>query len=160
MYHRTKLLTTNTLFALNLALLLLAVSAQAMTPAGTWITGQAEAVYFDTQNGIPLRVLSNHSSVKVAAVAAFRLDQNQSQTAVAGQQIIFIHKLTHLGNISDQFQITVTTENGISLNKLSVYEYHGVLPNQDTQPLNKTPALQPGESRAGSHRFCSIQCLH
>ena len=129
----------------GLWLMLLTVFAYAVTPAGAVIMAQAEVVFFDTGNGQPVTLLSNQSSLTVAPVAALALVQDQDQMATPGQQVFFIHRLAHHGNIPDRFKVAVVMADGRPLEKLGVYEYQGSLPSPDTPALKETRILKPGE---------------
>ncbi|MCW7553515.1 hypothetical protein NX722_12950 [Endozoicomonas gorgoniicola] len=130
---------------LALWLMLLATLAQALTPAGTVIMAQAEVVFFDTGSGQPVTLLSNQSALTVAPVAALALVQDQDQMATPGQQVFFIHRLAHRGNIPDRFKVAVVMADGRPLEKLGVYEYQGSLPSPDTPTLKETRILKPDE---------------
>ena len=141
----TKAANSTVVTLISLWLMMYALYAKAMTPAGTLIMAQAEATYFDTAKDEPVTVVSNQSWFTVAPVAAMELVQDQNQLVAPGQQVSFIHRLTHTGNTADAFQISAQMLEGQPLGNLKVYEYQGALPTPDTEPLTETRPLQPGE---------------
>ncbi len=136
--------------------LMAARMAFALAPAGTVILNQAEAVYFDTRSGEPVKVLSNQSTIQVAEVQALLLTQDQSNTVAPGQTVFFIHHLKNRGNSADRYQLAATACTGINnsekecqttdlLKIEGVFLYQGGLPAPGTEPLTETPLLEPGE---------------
>ncbi|WP_422447755.1 hypothetical protein [Endozoicomonas sp. ALB091] len=135
-----------TIALLTLLCLLAGFGAWAITPADTMILTQANASYFDTQNGTPAIAISNQSWVMVGAVHAFELKHDQNRSGIAGQQVYFVHRLTNLGNTADRYQLSFISARASGLTNLQVFEYRGALPAPGTPPLARTRTLQPGES--------------
>ncbi len=145
-------------FLLIMAMLCLvtARAACALAPAGAVILNQAEAAYFDTELGEPVKVLSNQSSVRVAAVYVPVLSQDQQVQTAPGTTVSFIHHVFNRGNITDSYRLAVTAcvageatcDVMGRVTILGVYPYDGRLPNQGALPVENTGMMGPGESRA------------
>ncbi len=136
----------NKLIVLLISLWWMVTCAQATSPSGIIITGQATAVYFDSGEGESVKVLSNQASVIAATVVAMTLEQYQAQSVAPGQPFYFIHRLTNKGNAPDRFQIELNQTEGLPIDNLNVYEYLGTLPAPGSDPITRTHRLQPGDS--------------
>ncbi len=129
--------------------------ACALAPAGAVILNQAEAAYFDTELGQPVKVLSNQSSVRVSAVYVPVLSQDQKVQTAPGTTISFIHHIFNRGNIADSYRLgvsacvtgSVSCDVAGRITVLGVFPYDEHLPNPEENPINSTGLLNPGESR-------------
>ncbi|GAA4651377.1 hypothetical protein GCM10023116_36610 [Kistimonas scapharcae] len=136
--------------------LVTARAACALAPAGTVILNQAEAAYFDTELGQPVKVLSNPSTVRVAAVHVPVLSQDQQVQTAPGTTVSFIHHVFNRGNIEDSYRLDVTAcvtgsascDVGGRITILGVFSYDDRLPTPEESPIHTTDMMKPGESRA------------
>jgi len=79
----------------------------AATGAGTSIVNQATLVYVDSFTGDRIEILSNTSSIDVAALRSFELTSSQEIDALAGDSVSFAHQLVNTGNVADTYQVFV-----------------------------------------------------
>jgi uncharacterized repeat protein (TIGR01451 family) len=128
---------------------ILSFQGYAATAAGTRITNQAEASYFDTGSGQVIRIVSNYATLVVAPLLAVQQDQDQSLAAGPGQMIYFPHTIVNTGNQPDAYLLTVsnqTGDNGDLLNLLIYLDENGDgLVNPGEQPITSTSQLQPNQ---------------
>ncbi len=121
----------------------------AATGAGTSIVNQATLIYIDAISGDEIQILSNTSSINVAALQSFELTSSQEIDAKAGDAVSFAHQLVNTGNVPDTYQVFVenSTDDASDLINLVLYideNENGVVdPNE---PAAGDPfTLQPDE---------------
>lgn len=87
---------------------LLAAQAQALTPAGTFITNQAAATY-DPINGVSKSV-SNTVTTRVQAICSVSLSPTgaTTQAGIAGETFFFQYTLTNSGNVTRDLPVSAT----------------------------------------------------
>jgi len=95
----------------------------AATGAGTSIVNQATLVYIDANSGDRVEILSNTSSINVAALQSFELTVSQEIDAKAGDAVSFAHQLVNTGNVADVYQVFVenSTDDTSDLVNLVLY---------------------------------------
>ncbi|MBU1722228.1 MAG: OmpA family protein [Gammaproteobacteria bacterium] len=128
---------------------LLIMPAQATTKAGTRITNQAEASYFDTESGQVINVLSNYATLVVGRYLGHEQTQDNTLPAVGGQPVYFPHVITNTGNVADAYSLLVDNlpdDNG-DLENLRIYldDNGDGQVNPGEQEIIQTSVLQPGQ---------------
>ncbi len=121
----------------------------AATSAGTNIVNQARLVYFDTFSGEQIEILSNTSSINVAALQSFELNSSQEIDAKAGDTVSFAHQLVNTGNVADTYQAFVenSTDDASDLVNLVLYidENENGVVDPDEQAAVEAFTLEPDE---------------
>lgn len=128
---------------------LLMMPAQAVTKAGTRITNQAEASYFDTGTGKVVTVLSNYATLVVGRYFGHDQNQDNTQPAVGGQPVYFPHVITNTGNMPDSYLLSARNlpdDNG-DLEGLKIYlDVNGDGQVNPGEPeITRIDNLKPGE---------------
>ncbi len=112
------------ILALSLGLCLIVFqTAQAFTAADLTVINTVHASYINPLTGKRIHAYSNTVSITLLAVANIRLQRNIQRTVTAGQQLQLSHKLINLGNIVDDYSLSLTAnaENDANLQALALY---------------------------------------
>ncbi len=126
-------------------------AVMAATTAGVSIDNQATLIYIDSITGDRVEILSNTSSISVAALESFELTASQDIRAKAGDSILFSHVLTNTGNVSDQYTVVLenATDDTSDLVNLALYidENENGLVDAGEQVADSAIDLDPDESK-------------
>ena len=128
---------------------LISMSGFAATKAGTRITNQASASYFDTGTGHIFKILSNYSTFYVAKKLDVEQNRDQQINAVAGQQVYIPHTIISTGNQPDAYELSAANTSGDNgdLQDIKIYvdENGDGLVNPGEPLISNTDTLKPGE---------------
>ena len=127
------------------AVLALAGSALALTPAGTPIKNRAWLEYSDA-NGNPLPgKWSNYVTTIVSQVAGVDVAPDSSQrTGNAATDVLFPVSITNTGNGDDYYDITTVNSSGWTVTVYPDGDCSGAA--DSTTPISSTPALSQGDT--------------
>ncbi|MBX2882658.1 MAG: hypothetical protein KTR32_22095, partial [Granulosicoccus sp.] len=128
-----------------LIFLTMMAGALALTDDGIVIDNQARLTYVDNDTGLLVNVISNVSSVSVAALYRFNLLDDQSTQSYGGRQVQFSHQLVNTGNVDDQYSLIFQNRNGDASDLELLTLYHDVNGNglvDSSEPLLAQPPDQ------------------
>ena len=119
--------------------------ALAATAAGTQITNQATATYFDSANK-QQAATSNTVVTTVQQVASLTMPAGTAKSAAASAQVVYPHSVTNTGNGADTFNLTSANSGGFTMTGVVFYADA----NGDGVADNATPITSTGSLAAGA----------
>jgi trimeric autotransporter adhesin len=129
------------------------VAHAAPPPAGTSISNQASASYFDGSS-VQRTVTSNVVQTTVLQVASLTLTTNGAQNANPGSVTYYPHTLTNTGNGTDSFNLTTANTGGFTMSNVQIFLDNGS--GAPTGPaITSTGALAAG----AAFKFILVETL-
>ena len=137
------------------SLFAMAHGALAATAAGTSITNQATATYFDSASQ-QQTATSNTVVTTVQQVASLTMPAGSQKNAGAGTPVVYPHSVTNTGNGADTFNLTSANSGGFTMAGVVFYADA----DGDGVADNATPITSTGSLAAGAtFRFVAAATL-